>query len=647
MRIAPPLARRGRRVARMARWFGRKTRILGNIKIIAAVCFCASTSAMVFGAQGNRKPGPPLGLNYQLFLKRPTTHLMKVEITVRNVDEPSLDFVMPAWAPGRYAIYDFAKNVQQFSARGARGQTLSWSETDKETWKVITQGAGGKVEVDYRVFGNDLTGSFTQFDTTHAALNGASVFMYVAGHKPDPLTLTVHPPPDWKIYSGYSLDPDQQTFHVRDYDILVDTPLEISPDCTVDEFKEDGKTFRVAVHSYTGSSDPSREALVAGLKKIVAVEMAMMPAPGFKAYTFLFHFDPELVLGDGMEHLNSTDIIVSHPFDADGVEEALEIAAHEFFHVWNLKRLRPAGLGPFNYEREVYTPSLWFVEGVTQYYTYVNLYRSRLWTRAQFLAQLAEEIRTLRNEPGRRLMSAESSSFHAWFYDRSPQMQETNFANSTISYYNKGALLGMLLDLEIRERTGGRKSLDSVMRLMYRKFYESPATTYYGPGRGYTERDILNAVNEVSGADFSDFFKQYVAGTASLPYAEAFAGAGLKLAVSVQPGTPPSLGVMTRPTDLGLEITAVRPGGPADRAGLSRDDQLISVDQRSLATDTLSDRLGIYPPGAKVPFEVERHLQRKMIFVTLGPPRPNDYEIQDAPAATPAQIAIRKGWLSQ
>ncbi len=585
----------------------------------------------------------PLQLHYALHLGRPSTHLLDVEISVGGIAQANLDLVMPAWAPGRYAIYDFAKNVQEFSAHGAQGEDLAWDKIDKQTWRVETSKAGGTLKLRYRVYANDLSGSFSQFDSSHASVNGASVFMYVDGHKPDPLTLTIDAPANWQVMSGYSSSTAQRDFQVANYDRLVDTPLEISPDCKLEEFQEQGKAFRVAVHSYD-TDEAARARLVAGVKKIVHAEMAGMPSPDFGEYTFFFHFAPDIAMGDGMEHLNSTDIIVRGTLET-AVPEALETAAHEFFHLWNVKRLRPSALGPFDYTRENYTRSLWFAEGVTSYGSYLALLRSGLWTREQFLKRLGEEVRTLEQEPGRSLMSAESSSFNSWFYDRSPQMQETNFANGTISYYNKGALLGMLLDLEIRARTQGRKSLQDVLVEMYRKFYESPPTSYYGPGRGYQEADILAVLNTVTGSDFTSFFEHYVRGTAPLPYAETLRLAGMELRESVAAGTPPYLGIMVRAEDMGVRILGILPGGPADRAGLSRDDLLISVDDQSLATEELENRLKIYPPGAEVPFAVARHGQREIVMVKLDSPPPNVYAIQELARATPEQIAVREAWL--
>jgi predicted metalloprotease with PDZ domain len=614
------------------------------------------------------RPAPAaLELEYHLRLLHPNSHLAEVEIVAAKVTEPALDFVMPAWSPGRYAIYDFAKNVQEFEATGSDNRALPWTNTDKQTWRVETAGSAGAVRVRYKVFGNDLNGSFSQIDPTHANLNGPSLYMYVAGHKPDPITLALDAPAGWKVFSGFSLSPDERSFRAPNYDRLIDTPMEISAECAVQQFAEGGKTFRVVVHGYAAEEDeggdpaarlapastPALAKLVEGVKRIVESEMAMMPEPDFPHYTFLFHFAPDLTNGgDGMEHLNSTQIIIRGELNDAGVPEALESAAHEFFHLWNVKRLRPAALGPFDYTREDYTRSLWFAEGVTSYYAYVHLLRSGVWDEQQFLKRLADEIRALELEPGRALMSAESSSFHAWFYDRSPQMQETNFANTTISYYNKGALLGMLLDLEIRARTHGEKSLDDVMRLMFHEFYETPAGTsrespasYYARGRGYEEKDILAAVNTVAGSDFGPFFERYVERTVPLPYAETLALAGLSLRVAAEEGAPPDLGVSVQSLDRGLRITAIRPGGAADRAGLARDDLLIAVDELSLATEELKTRLKLYPSGAEVPFTVERHARRLRITVKLDPPVADQYSIEQNPQASAEQLSIRKGWL--
>ena len=447
-------------------------------------------AAAAAGPRAPEEPAhPPLQLEYHLVLDHPNLHLVTVEITAGNVTRDSLDFAMPAWAPGRYAIYDFAKNVQEFEAFGPAGQALAWTNSDKQTWRVEAGGAGGTVKARYRVFANDLGGSFSQFDSTHANLNGPSIFMYVAGHKADPLTLAVEAPRDWQVVSGFSDSTAERLFQVPNYDRLVDTPLELSGEVKLARFEERGKPIRVAVHAYEEGGTGVPE-LTEGLKKIVHAEMAWMPAPDFGQYTFIIHFAPDLATGDGMEHLNSTQIIVRGSLSAS-LEEALETAAHEFFHLWNVKRLRPVGFGPFDYTREVYTPVALAGRGCDQLCQLSRPAACRVVDARTVSGTAQRGNQRLRGRAWAELMSAESSSFHAWFYDRAPQMQETNFANTTISYYNKGALVGLLLDLEIRRRSEGAKSLFDVLSLLYRRFYETPAATYYGPGRGYEEQDIL------------------------------------------------------------------------------------------------------------------------------------------------------------
>ena len=639
MRLSPPdFASIHPSVSRRLDVTERRSRIHVVLVLLCLTLGCTGG----FGAP-QEAPPKPLELAYAVHVDRPTTHRVAIDIVARQVETDHLEFVLPAWGPGRYAIYDFAKNVQEFSAQGADDHPVPWTKLDKQTWRVDAKQAGGIVHVHYQVFANDLTGSFSQVDNVHANLNGPSVFMYVDGHKPDPISLNIETPTGWKVISGFSTSATERNFRARNYDLMVDTPLEICGECSLDQFQEGDKNIAVAVHTYNDEDD-DRSRLLAGLKKIVHVEMASMPPPDFDHYLFIFHFVPDISMGDGMEHLNSTQIIIQGSV-RDSTQEALETAAHEFFHLWNVKRLRPAALGPFDYTRENYSRSLWVAEGVTTYYGYLFLLQSGLWTRQQFLDHLANEIATLEREPGRNLMSVESSSFSAWFFDRSPQMQETNFANTTISYYNKGALLGLLLDLEIRSRTQGHKSLLDMMRLMYHDFYQAPATSYYGPGRGYEEKDLVAALNSITGSDFAPFFEHYVSGTDALPYQQTLALGGLDLRALTPPDAGPELGVVIQAEPRGTRIVTIIPGSAADQAGLSRDDLLIDVDDQSLATEDLPTRLKPYPAGANVPITVERHGRRERITVTLGPARHKQYSIIPLASATPEQVVIREGWL--
>jgi predicted metalloprotease with PDZ domain len=485
---------------------------------------------------------PLAAINYRLSMPRPASHLFEVKIEAEIAKDAStdhLDFQMPRWSPGRYSVFDFAMNVQEFQAltaspdcigdRLCTATALPVSRLDDQTWRVETRG-NKRVTVSYKVFGNNLSGTFSQLDERHANYNGGSIFMYIVGHKPDPVRLRIDPPAGWRIVNALMTSMDQREWQFPNYDLLIDTPTEIAPNWTMEQFEAGGKIYRVVIHSL-GAEGGKRGALVREIERIVRAETAMWGEPEFDSYTFLLHFAADANSGDGMEHLNSTQIILPGSLADQGMlEEMLDGVAHEFFHVWNVKRLRPVELGPWDFTRPLSTRGLWIVEGITNYYGHLMQRRAGIWTDAQLLETFSRQIAEIENAPGSRLMSAEESSISAPFLDGASHAQLTNLDNTSVSYYTKGEVLGLVLDLSIRRETEGRASLDDVMRLMYRRFYlESPASTYYLRGRGYTNEDFERAASEVAGKDLHDFFQRYVRGVETPPYDEALAAVGLHL----------------------------------------------------------------------------------------------------------------------
>ncbi len=485
------------------------------------------------------KEAPLASIDYHLSMPRPATHLFEVKIEVEMAkDAPAdyLDFQMPRWSPGRYSVFDFAMNVQEFSASrlcperaDCTPAPLAVTRLDNQTWRVQTR-ESPKLRIAYKVFGDDLSGTFSQLNERHANFNGASIFMYVVGHKPDPVRLRIDPPASWRIINGWNISADQREWRFPNYDLMIDTPTEIGPDWTMEQFNLGGKTYRVVVHSL-GAEGGKRRALVSDLERIVRAETGMWGAPDFDSYTFLIHFAADGESGDGMEHLTSTQIILPGSLAApDMPEAALDRAAHEFFHVWNVKRLRPVELGPWDFTRPPSTRSLWIAEGITNYYGHLMQRRAGIWTDEQLLKTLGQQINEVENSPGSRLMSAEESSLSAPFMDGATPTQRNNLSNNSVNYYPKGEVLGIVLDLLIRGKTNGRASLDEVMRRMYQKFYvESPNDTYYLRGRGYTNEDFERVASEVAGTDLQDFFKRYVRGVETPPYDEALGVVGLRL----------------------------------------------------------------------------------------------------------------------
>jgi predicted metalloprotease with PDZ domain len=597
----------------------------------------------------------PLRINYRLAMSHPGSHLFEVTIEVDIPGEAkidSLDFQMPKWSPGRYAVFDFAKNVQEFTikeipppdARCEHGER-QLSRVDTDTWRVFMCKANS-VTVSYKVFANDLSGTFSELDSRHANFNGGCVFMYVVNHKQDPVELSIDPPKDWRIVNGRMDRQNQSEWQFPNWDIMTDTPTEIAPDWTEDSFKVDGRTYHVVVHSL-GPEGGKRRALVGDIARIVKAETAMWGPPEFDSYTFLIHFAADDRSNDGMEHLTSTQIIMPGRLaDAGMYEEALDAIAHEFFHVWNVKRLRPIELGPWDFTRPANTRGLWIAEGITNYYGHLMQRRAGLWDDAKLWTTLVQQITEVENSPGSRLMSAEESSLSAPFIDDAPHAQQTNLANTSISYYPKGEVLGLVLDLLIRGKTNGKASLDEVMRRMYGEFYlKSPNATYYLRGRGYRAEDFEHMVSEVAGADLSDFFKRYVRGVESPPYEEAFAQVGLRFVR--EPRQPVAVGISADESDTtNLKIGQVRPNSPAADAGWEAGDKILSIGGLRITPTNFLRIIGRYKPADRVNATLQRGARTIQTTIVMGEPQLMNYRLEEIADAPSEAKALRAAWLN-
>lgn len=620
--------------------------------LIAIASYLFLSSGIAFGQ------GQPLGaITYRLSMSRPVSHLFEIAIEVQ-LSEPapveSLDFQMAKWSPGRYAVFDFAKNVEEFSAAAGICPPKSLCDVssrpvlriDDQTWRVSTLGSD-KLTITYKVFGNDLSGTFSQLDMRHANYNGGSVFMYIVNHKADPVRLVIEPPVGWRIINGRMEQPEQREWQFPNWDIMIDTPTEIAAKWSREDFQLDGKNYHVVVHSF-GDEGGKRAALVRDIERIVRAETALWGPPDFDSYTFLIHFAADDVSGDGMEHLTSTQIIEPGALSESGVyEETLSTVSHEFFHVWNVKRLRPLELGPWDFTRPANTRGLWIAEGFTNYYGHLMLRRADLWTDAQFLQRESRTITQIESAPGTRLMSAEESSLVAPFIDDAPHAQRTDLENTSISYYPKGELIGMVLDLLLRGKSNGRASLDDVMRRMYEEFYlKSSNSSYYLRGRGYTTDDFRRVASEVAELDLTDFFTRHIRGVETLPYDEAFAYAGLRL-VRQLAREPYDAGISLDVGHAeGAVIGNVRHGSPAEDAGLEQGDVILSLGGKRVTPDNWLTRLSSYKQGDRISIVVKRDRRTERATVVLGPPERFKYHLEEARGATMAQKELRRAWLT-
>jgi len=597
----------------------------------------------------------PLKIDYRLGMSHPSSHLFEVTIEIglpADTKTNSLDFQMPKWSPGRYAVFDFAKNVQEVQAAAGICPPNSRCDmamrpvtrVDDQTWRVPFMNSSS-LTITYKVFANDLSGTFSQLDARHANFNGGCVFMYVVNHKQDPVSLSINAPKSWHIVSGRTESKDKTEFQFPNWDIMIDTPTEIAPDWTEDDFKVDGKTYHVVVHSL-GNEGSKRPDLVRGIEKIVRAETAMWGPPEFDSYTFLVHFANDGHSSDGMEHLTSTQVIMPGALGETGMlEETLDGIAHEFFHVWNVKRLRPIELGPWDFTRPANTRGLWIAEGITNYYGHLMQRRAGLWDDAKLLSTLAGQITEVENAPGSRLMSAEESSLSAPFIDDAVHAQHTNLENTSISYYPKGEVLGIVIDLLIRGKTNGKASLDDVMRRMYEEFYlKSPNSTYYLRGRGYKNEDFERVTSEVAGTDMSDFFKLYVRGVESPPYETAFAQVGLRLVRD--PRAPVAVGVSADENDqANFKIANVRPDSPAAEAGMEVGDIVTLFGGIKLTPANFLKTIARYKPGDRIQVTLQRGGRSMQTALTLTSAKVFDYRIEEIPNASTDAKALRAAWL--
>src|ERR1044071_9209045 len=584
---------------------------------------------------------PPLkSITYRLSMPRPVSHLFEVSILIELPDElkdKPLQVQMAKWSPGRYGVFDFAKNVQE-----VRASTGPVTRVDDQTWSVEPMRSTA-LTISYKVFANDLDGTFSQLDTRHANYNGGSIYMYVVGHKPDPVKLEIVAPTGWKIVNGRTEHPGQTTWNFPNWDILIDTPTEIGPDWTLDTFDVGGKKYHVMVHSF-GAEGGKRAALVQDIEKIVRAEVALWGPPEFEEYTFLIHFAADDRSGDGMEHLSSTQIIQPGALGEPGVyERTLGTVSHEFFHVWNVKRLRPLELGPWDFTRPVATRGLWVAEGFTNYYGHLMSRRAGLWDDKQFLAREAQTIKGIESAPGSRLMSAEESSLSAPFLDDAPHEQQITLQTTSISYYPKGELIGMVMDLLVRGRSKGKASLDDIMRDMYEEFYrKSSNNSYYLRGRGYQTEDLERVASRRAGLDLSDFFKRHIRDVELLPYDEAFGHVGLRL-VKTQSKEPYDAGLGIEFEDRKAMIRVVISNSPAEDAGLQIKDQIVSLAGKTVGEDW-QKTLARFKPGDSVPVTVKRDRRTINTNLVLRQPERFNYKIEEQPDATAEQKALRAAW---
>ena len=555
-------------------------------------------------------------------------------LTVTGIRRDHIDFVMPVWTPGSYLIREYPRNVQEFSAAGGARRALSWQKRNKSTWRVQSRRLS-RVTVSYRVHAFDLSVRTSYLDDSHACINGASLFMYPEGFLGHPYTLRIHPFRGWRRIST-GLEPARgkaKTYVAPDFDTLVDSPVEIG--CQqIMKFSLGGIRHVISVYG-EGNHEPAR--LRADIRKIVKSAAELMGGLPYRHYSFLIQLLAEG--SGGLEHGNSMLLQVNRwgfrP--EESYRKFLSLVAHEFFHLWNIKRVRPDSLGPFDYTKENYTRLLWVSEGFTDYFADQIVLRAGLMTQEQYLDSLSRLLQTYLETPGRFVQSAAEASFDAWIKH---YRQDANSPNSSISYYLKGGLIALVLDLEIRRQHRNR-SLDDLMRLLYREYYRKRR-------RGFTEAEFRRACSDIGGASLGKMIDRYAYGTEEIDFPRYLDYAGLRLANlgRDKPADPKShLGMNVKNADGRVVIAAVPSGTPAYDYGLNVNDEVVGLDGFRVSLETIGAQLDEKPPGTRIEVLVSRAGKLRLIPVVLGEKKTAEWQIVKVKEAGKEQRRLFESWL--
>jgi predicted metalloprotease with PDZ domain len=590
--------------------------------------------------------GAPEGtMAFTVSMPRPESHVFHVSFRCEGLGAEIQDFLMPAWMPGYYRIMDYEKNVSNFRAADGAGRPLGWEKVTRNTWRVVCANSPAVV-LDYDVFGNVSFVAQNAFDAERAFIAPPGIFLYPAGRIRHPVTVTVKLPEGWTRI-GTGLDPvggRPGTFAAPDFDVLYDCPLLLGNQEAV-RFDVKGVPHEAVIEDVPAEVD--RRKMADDLGRIVRAATDLMGDIPYRHYTFLL-----MGKGNGgIEHANSAACSFNGKslVDEKGYRGWLSYIAHEYFHAFNVKRIRPLALGPFDYETENLTDMLWVSEGLTVYYEDIVMVRAGLMTADQYLERMQGAMTRFENTPGRRYQSATESSLETW------GSQGLGGGGKTkISYYDNGAMLGAMLDLAIRNDSGNRKSLDDAMRGLYRKYAQERK-------RGFTDAEFRAECEAAAGTSLAEVF-EYASTTKDVDYAKYFAYAGLRVvdtpteADTPREGAPGAyLGVNTREAGGKLTVSGTSGGSPAAKAGLVEGDEILELDGAPAGTKVLSDLLAAKKPGETVKVRIARGGATKegagretgsaVIEIVLGPNVKHNYTIARVPDPTPLQASILKAWL--
>lgn len=570
-------------------------------------------------------------IHFEISFTEPQAHYIDVRMDIFNLNQPDLELIMPVWTPGSYLIREFSKNLEAFKVISA-GKPVSHQKLRKNSWLISTQNLES-ISVYYRIYAFEVSVRTCFTDHSHAFLSPTGLFLYPEGMLELSSTLKIIPADHWKKIStgleNYKNDP--YCFYAPNFDTLYDSPIEVGNQ-HVFNFTAAGVLHEVAM--YNGGTY-HEEKLIPDFARIVEEETSIFGENPNKRFVFIIHnFNQG---GGGLEHFNSTVLGVTRSAYAaeKTYQDFLGLVSHEYFHLWNVKRLRPKALGPFDYQQENYTTSLWIAEGFTSYYDNLILRRADLISAENYLKLLTTDIESVENLPGRKIQTVTEASFDTWIKFYRPN---ENSLNSTVSYYVKGSLIALCIDLLVIRQTNCRFSLDEVMKRMYQQFYKNE-------NRGYTEQEFRATLEEIAGCGLNHIYEQYINGLEDLDYNHYLSYAGLRLRVFVPEKKPlPTTGFTAVLNNGKLLINYVERDTAAWQSGINVNDELLAINGNRVLD--LEKSLQFLLPGDAIEITLVRDGRLLQIPLTLQNQHKIKYLIEEVIEVEEWQMTVRNKWLN-
>lgn len=586
--------------------------------LLAALLLCAALAA-----------AKPVEIRYELSMPEPWTHLFHVELSLDGVPrgDAAVEFRLPSWRSGRYAILDFAGGVSAFEAVDGAGRALRWTKTDKQTWRVEKPGATA-LRIRYKVYADRFEERTRGLNDSHGFVDGTAVFMYVQEFRQLPLVLSVRPWGAWHVTTGLEMKGDSvNVFTAPSYEVLADSPLEIGNQRDY-AFTVEGKPHVLSVY---GPLNCDIDTLIADVSRIVTVNARFWGSLPYRRFLFILHAIPGG--SGGTEHSNSCVLTV--PLDpSPGTKvcrNLLGLFSHEFFHVWNVKQFRPRGMNPYDWTGENYYREIWLAEGGTSYMHGRLMMQASFSSPRDYAAGLGAMVYDERTRAGNRLQSLSECSFDLWIRGR----RGGGSRNFETDVYGKGAQVSLCLDLEIRQRSANARSFNDLLLTLYRRFPPGSA--------GYTVQDVETIAGELAGGSMSAFFLKYVHGVEPLPWERVLGYAGLTLDTVSGPVVP-YLGVVAADGAGGTLVREVVAGSPAYRSGVNVGDQIVALNDYRVQTAQFIERVRAFSLGDTIRLALFREERLRTLPVVLDARQAPAYEVRRVPQPTPLQRAIYESW---